>query len=159
MLFAERLKELRKSRKIKQSDMAEFLSITTRNYQDYEYGKIDPPTSKLIKLANYFDVSLDYLVGKDEQPVDEGRLRRKFTLENSMLPLSSDETLLLMAFRKNPDKKPAVFRLLDIDNPDETLVYRVARSLDHHPPKIEKMLRADVEKLKDIPPITSDEDL
>lgn len=159
MKLNERIKELRKSKNITQKKLAEILGVTEVSQQRYEYGTVTPPLETLIALANYFDVSLDYLVGKDEQPVDEGRLRRKFTLENSMLPLSSDETLLLMAFRKNPDKKPAVFHLLDIDNPDETLVYRVARSLDHHPPKIEKMLRADVEKLKDIPPITSDEDL
>lgn len=68
MLFAERLKELRKDKRTKQSDMAELLSITTRNYQDYEYGKIDPPTSKLIKLADYFDVSTDYLLGRTNNP-------------------------------------------------------------------------------------------
>ena len=64
--FGERLKELRKTRKLKQIDMAGFLGITSRNYQDYEYGKVDPPTSKTIALADYFDVSLDYLVGRSE---------------------------------------------------------------------------------------------
>ena len=57
--FGQRLKELRKLKKLKQSDVAQLLGITTRNYQDYEYGKIDPPTSKTIILADYFDVSID----------------------------------------------------------------------------------------------------
>ena len=65
-IFGERLKELRKAKKLKQSDIAGFLGITTRNYQDYEYGKVDPPTSKTIMLADYFDVSIDYLVGKSD---------------------------------------------------------------------------------------------
>ena len=68
MKFNEILKSLRKSKNIKQTEMAELLSITTRNYQAYEYGKIDPPSSKLIKLAEYFDVSLDYLVGRTDNP-------------------------------------------------------------------------------------------
>ena len=42
--------------------------MTPRNYQDYEAGKVDPPTSKLIALADYFDVSIDYLVGRTDNP-------------------------------------------------------------------------------------------
>lgn len=67
-VFGDRLKELRKSKKLKQTDMAAFLGITSRNYQDYEYGKVDPPTSKTIALADFFDVSLDYLVGRSDDP-------------------------------------------------------------------------------------------
>lgn len=64
--FGQRLKELRKLKKLKQSDVAQLLGITTRNYQDYEYGKIDPPTSKTIILDDYFDVSIDFLVGRTD---------------------------------------------------------------------------------------------
>ena len=66
--FGKILKELRKSKNLKQTDIAEFLGITSRNYQDYEYGKIDPPTSTLLALADYFDVSIDYLVGRTDKP-------------------------------------------------------------------------------------------
>ncbi len=48
--------------------MAELLNITPRNYQRYETGEVDPPTSKTIFLADYFDVSLDYLVGRTDNP-------------------------------------------------------------------------------------------
>ena len=65
--FGLRLKELRKAKKLKQSDIANILGITTRNYQDYEYGKIDPPTSNMIILADYFNVSIDFLVGRSEK--------------------------------------------------------------------------------------------
>lgn len=63
-----RLKELRTSKKLKQTDMAEILSVTTRNYQDYEYGKVNPPLPTAIALADYFDVSLDYLCGRSDNP-------------------------------------------------------------------------------------------
>lgn len=66
--FGKILKELQKSKNLKQTDIAEFLGITSRNYQDYEYGKIDPPTSKIIALADYFNVSIDYLVGRTDKP-------------------------------------------------------------------------------------------
>lgn len=67
-LFSVRLKELRTTKKIKQSDMAELLNITTRHYQDIEYGKINIPMTNLIALADYFNVSLDYLVGRSNNP-------------------------------------------------------------------------------------------
>lgn len=66
--FANRLKSLRKLKKLKQSDLALFLDITVRHYQDIEYGKINIPTLTLIKLADYFNVSLDYLVGRSDDP-------------------------------------------------------------------------------------------
>jgi len=67
-LFSSRLKELRKSKKIKQTEMAYLLGVTSRHYQDIEYGKINIPTLTLIALADYFDVSLDYLVGRSDDP-------------------------------------------------------------------------------------------
>jgi len=67
-ISTDRLKQLRKNSKLKQSDIAGMLGITTRHYQDCEYGKIDLPSSKLITLADYFNVSLDYLVGRSDDP-------------------------------------------------------------------------------------------
>ena len=66
--FALRLKELRKERKIMSKSMAELLNITPRNYRRYEKGEIDPPTSKTMFLADYFDVSVDYLLGRTDNP-------------------------------------------------------------------------------------------
>jgi Predicted transcriptional regulators len=61
--FAARLKELRKRDGLTQSNMAEFLHVTERHYRLYEAGKVDPPTSKLIRLRNHFNVTADYLLG------------------------------------------------------------------------------------------------
>jgi len=66
--FANRLKQLRKEKKLKQTDMAVLLELTTRHYQEIEYGKVNIPTLTLIKLADYFNVSLDYLVGRSDDP-------------------------------------------------------------------------------------------
>lgn len=64
--FGKRLKELRNERKIKQREMAEFLDCTDRNYQKMEYGEINVPGLTLMKLADFFQVSIDYLVGRSE---------------------------------------------------------------------------------------------
>lgn len=67
-LFSERLKQLRSQKKLMAKAMAELLGITYRQYQRYESGEVDPPTSKTIALADYFDVSLDYLCGRSDDP-------------------------------------------------------------------------------------------
>lgn len=66
MKFNEIVKKIRTERKISQPKIAEEIGVTTRQYQRYEYGENEPPLSVLIALADYFDVSLDYLVGRSE---------------------------------------------------------------------------------------------
>ena len=66
--FGKRLKALRNEKKLKQTEMAEIMGITDRQYQRYEYGTREPAFRQLIALADYFDVSLDYLVGRSDDP-------------------------------------------------------------------------------------------
>ena len=61
-----KLKALRASKKATQREMAEYLGMTERNYVKYERGEIDIPASKLIQLADFFQVNLDYLCGRSE---------------------------------------------------------------------------------------------
>ena len=64
----QRLKELRLSRNITAKSISEHLGILYRTYQKYETGEIDPPASKLVAIADFFDVSIDYLVGRSDDP-------------------------------------------------------------------------------------------
>ena len=66
--FPERLKLLKEKRNIMSKTMAEMLEITPRNYLRYETGEVDPPTSKTMFLADFFGVSIDYLVGRTDKP-------------------------------------------------------------------------------------------
>jgi len=67
-IFSERLLQLQSEKKLLKKNIAQVLGVTYRHYQRYETGEIDPPTSKTIALANLFDVSLDYLVGRTDNP-------------------------------------------------------------------------------------------
>ncbi|MGN1201999.1 MAG: helix-turn-helix domain-containing protein, partial [Eubacterium sp.] len=49
---------------LKQKDLAAYLLIDQSTYSDYENGKINIPIDMLIKIADYYNVSLDYLVGR-----------------------------------------------------------------------------------------------
>lgn len=69
MYFSERLKNLRKTRMIPQKYIAEYLGISVSAYQYYEAGKNEPSIARLIMLADLFNVSIDYLVGRTENPL------------------------------------------------------------------------------------------
>lgn len=64
--FSLRMKELRKERKMTQQELADVFSVRVRTYQGYEYGASYPEVTKLIAIADFFDVSLDYLVGRSD---------------------------------------------------------------------------------------------
>ena len=65
MQLSERLKETRKIKGKKQSDIAELLNITRAAYGEYERGNNLPPIDKLVIISNYLNVSLDYLTGNE----------------------------------------------------------------------------------------------
>ena len=67
-IFAERLEALRIEKSVTQKAIAEFLGIHEWTYQMYEYDKREPGKDDLIKLADYFDVSADYLLGRSNNP-------------------------------------------------------------------------------------------
>lgn len=64
--FGNRLKELREREHLRQVDMARFLNCTDRHYQRMEYGCINVPSLTLMALADYFHVTTDYLLGREE---------------------------------------------------------------------------------------------
>ncbi len=62
-MFGTRLHTLRKERKLRQEDMAKQLGIARTTYAMYEQGNREPDYNTLIKLATFFEVSIDYLLG------------------------------------------------------------------------------------------------
>lgn len=62
--FAERLKKLREQRSLNQADLAAVLNITTSALGMYEQGQREPNLDRVQQLAEYFGVSIDYLVGR-----------------------------------------------------------------------------------------------
>lgn len=63
-----RLKELRRSRGITQLKLAMDLSMNQNNISRYENGKLQADYATLIKIADYFGVSIDYLLGRTDNP-------------------------------------------------------------------------------------------
>ena len=63
-MSTNRIKDLREDRDLRQSDVAKATAIDQRTLSNYETGKTNPDSCALIKLADFFDVSIDYLAGR-----------------------------------------------------------------------------------------------
>lgn len=66
----QRLKELRTQRGLTQSQIGELLGVSCVTIARYEAGEREPSNAKLTTLANFFDVSVDYLMGREEPAKD-----------------------------------------------------------------------------------------
>lgn len=59
-----RIRDLQQDRDLKQEDLAKLLNCTQACYSNYENGRRDIPTENLIQLADFYGVSVDYLLGR-----------------------------------------------------------------------------------------------
>ncbi len=62
--LSERMKELRKERRLRQEDIAAALKLSLSAYCRYEQGKREPTASVLESIADHYNVSVDYLLGR-----------------------------------------------------------------------------------------------
>lgn len=74
-ILAKRLRECRKKAGLPQIKVAIFCDITENAYQNYELGNREPKVSILMRIAQFYDVSIDYLVGLTDEPAPYPRAR------------------------------------------------------------------------------------
>lgn len=67
MTMYERIRNLREDKDMTQVQMAAYLSIHQTTYSDYEIGKLNIPVQVLIKLADLFETSIDYLLNRTDE--------------------------------------------------------------------------------------------
>ncbi len=63
----DRIRSLREDRDLSQEQLAAYLSISQTNYSKYELGKVNIPIEAWIKLAEYYQTTIDYLVGRTDE--------------------------------------------------------------------------------------------
>ena len=93
----ENLKTLRKKRGISQAKMAEILGVSQQTISNYENSDIEPDIELLCRMADYFEISIDYLVGRT------GILGQTETAE--IISLSNDEAEKLKQYRALSEKE------------------------------------------------------
>ncbi len=92
-----RLRELRKSKNLTQGDLAKKLNTTTSNISGWECGKWQPDNETLIRLAEIYGVTVDYLLGRDEITPEEKVAGASATKKISISPVEED---MLYVFRE-----------------------------------------------------------
>lgn len=84
MSFAERLQELREDRGITRKDLAAKLNITVSALGMYEQGRREPNLEMLVRLADCFDVTLDFLVGRSFNEEETKNIIEALHLKNQI---------------------------------------------------------------------------
>ncbi len=64
----KRIRDLREDRDMTQTEISRILSCSQRVYSNYERGELDIPTDILLKLADFHHVSVDYILGRTDNP-------------------------------------------------------------------------------------------
>ena len=65
-MLSKRLNEVRKSKGFSAKTMADALGIELRSYRNYESGNREPSLGALIKISDFLNISIDYLLGRDD---------------------------------------------------------------------------------------------
>ena len=85
------LKQLRTNKKVSQKEVADYIGVSRTAYNQYESGKRDMSTDTLIKLADYFNVSIDAILGRSEEETPEPSFR---PIVQKPVLYPEDETML-----------------------------------------------------------------
>ena len=113
--FCERLKTLRAHRKLSQAQLAKKLNVSQSTVAGWEIRKTEPGHELLCKVADTFGVSLDYLLGRTENPLTEAQNAQKPYLE--VTPFERD---LMVRYRHLSEMEQAmVCRLVGLEHPAE----------------------------------------
>lgn len=102
-----RLKELRKARKYKQTEIAEMLSCSQGVYSRYENEEREPPFDIIKKLADIYGVTVDYLMGRDETATETSPIE----IAPADDPLT--EQIMAEARAMNEDERRQLLRIMD----------------------------------------------
>ena len=99
-----RLKRLREAKNVTQRELADFLRLTPKAVSFYELGQRDIPNETLQKLADYFRVSTDYILGRDEPP-KKSMVGGIIEMIAALSPQKQEQAKSYIAFLANEDKK------------------------------------------------------
>lgn len=115
MLRTDRLKSLRKSNGKIQQDIADFLGVGRTTYVKYENGDSEPPLDFIVRLACYFEVSTDFLLGKSDNPTPPDAKKEAPNIIN-------DAEALRAYFRSKKGRDPTPEEFSRLNDFAETLI-------------------------------------
>ena len=104
-VFGELMAELRQDKGLTQKELGRILSVSTGTISNYENGVHYPDLDKLVQLADFFQVSTDYLLGRQERPAPAG-------VPGFRLPQDESTLKLIRSFSHLPDDRRRALALI-----------------------------------------------
>ena len=96
-MIGEKIKELRTIKKITQEDLANYLGVAPQTVYKYEKGINEPDLSTTNKIAEFFDVTTDYLIGRTNEPNTIKEIDKKLKENNIHIAANSKVDLAKLA--------------------------------------------------------------
>ena len=100
--FAQRLRELRKDNNISQKKLSSYLNFGYTAIANYESGRNQPSLDTVKKIAQFFGVTVDYLIGASDYPRSEKDITEK------------EEELLMIFRRINDEERDALLKVVNL---------------------------------------------
>lgn len=100
-MFSKRLAELRKAKNMTQNDFAKAFNIATGTIGMWESGKREPNYEMIQKIADFFDVTVDYLLGREDKKSDDTNMDDlQYALYGETKELSEEDKKKILDFAK-----------------------------------------------------------
>ncbi len=151
--FSDKFKELRKSRNLSQQQLADYLHTSKSSVNMYERGEREPGLEMLETIADYFNVDMDYLMGKSEIANQ--------ALSSVLLPNANEQELLTIYRNVNEDGQDYIMqtaRMVEGTERYRKPTLMIARSADDRPPEFKKLTPGQRKRLAEAPDETQNPD-
>lgn len=135
-----RLAELRKEKNLSMKETAVRLHLPYTTYVSYEKGDREPNSEVLIKLADFYNTTVDFILGVSK------------STQNNDLKLSNHEKKLVVSYREHPEMQLSVDRLLGIEEEKVHIIPIAARNGNNKPLKLTDSELETLKNLPDVPP-------
>lgn len=148
--FSKRLRFLRTTAKLSQQELANRIGISKSSINMYERGEREPGLETLEIIADFFNVDMDYLMGRQEKQriID---VTGDFTSKASnKFSLNPHEEEVITAYRNQPEMQPAVDKLLGISQNHIDHLTPIAAHNNVVSKEESELMRKDIEKLKNL---------
>lgn len=130
--FSERLRSLRAEKDLTRQALSNLIGITHSSINMYERGEREPGLETLEIIADFFNVDMDYLLGRQDVPrkIDFSHISSAIPVADTsnLTNLTKHEHKVLTSYRKHPEMQPAVDRLLGIEPEEEEFETAARRS-------------------------------
>ena len=158
----EQLQLLRKNKNLTQEEISDIIGVKLSTYQKYERDAISPPYETLIKIADFYGVTTDYLLGRSTDTPPLSQLASQFNMSalereivDGYLSLPEDMREELMDFLEKAVAKVQAESRSEV--PAGKKVFKIASSKDNHPGEIKTLSPEEAKRLDSAADVTSED--